>query len=342
MGPTVRRGLLLLAALLTLAPRGEAHEVRPAFLEIRETAADAYDVLWKVPARGEYRLRLHARLPKECTGAPTHGSFVGGAFVERWQATCPGGLVGRTVDIEGLSATRTDVLARLERADGTTQTVRLTPEQTSFVVLAAPSALEVSKTYFVLGVEHILLGIDHLLFVLGLLFLVGNWKQLVGTVTAFTVAHSITLAAATLGWVHAPQAPIEAAIALSVMFVAAEILHRAQGRGGLAARAPWVVAFVFGLLHGFGFSGALREVGLPEQDIPLALLFFNVGVEVGQLFFIAAVVLVLSTLTRLLRRPGHVERGVWHPETLIRVPVAYAIGTMAAFWTVQRVVGFWG
>jgi hydrogenase/urease accessory protein HupE len=246
------------------------------------------------------------------------------------------------VSIEGLSATRTDVLARLERADGTTQTVRLTPEQTSFVVQAAPSALEVSKTYFVLGVEHILLGVDHLLFVLGLLFLVGNWKQLVGTVTAFTVAHSITLAGATLGWVHAPQAPIEATIALSVMFVAAEILHRAQGRGGLAASAPWLVAFVFGLLHGFGFSGALREVGLPEQDIPLALLFFNVGVEVGQLLFIAAVVLVLSTLTRLLRRPGHTEHGPWHSETLIRLPVAYAIGSIAAFWTVQRVVGFWG
>ena len=337
----MRRVLPLLAALLALAPRGEAHEVRPAFLEIRETAADTYEVLWKVPARGEYRLRLYARLPKECSGAPTHGSFVGGAFVEQWQAKCPGGLVGRTVDIEGLSATRTDVLARLERADGTSQTARLTPEQTSFVVTAAPSALEVAKTYFVLGVEHILLGVDHLLFVLGLLFLVGSWRQLVGTVTAFTVAHSITLAGATLGWVHAPQAPVEATIALSVMFVAAEILHRAQGRSGLAARAPWVVAFVFGLLHGFGFSGALREVGLPETDIPLALLFFNLGVEVGQLVFVAAVVLALSGLTRLLRRPGHAERGPWHSEALIRVPVAYAIGSVAAFWTVQRVAGFW-
>jgi hydrogenase/urease accessory protein HupE len=193
----------------------------------------------------------------------------------------------------------------------------------------------------VLGVEHILLGIDHLLFVLGLLFLVGNWKQLVGTVTAFTVAHSITLAGATLGWVHAPQAPIEATIALSVMFVAAEILRRARGRRDLAARAPWLVAFVFGLLHGFGFSGALREVGLPEQDIPLALLFFNVGVEVGQLVFIAVVVLLLSVATRLLRTSGRTERGPWYSEAMIRVPVAYVIGSVAAFWTVQRMVGFW-
>jgi len=194
--------------------------------------------------------------------------------------------------------------ARLERADGTTQTVRLTPEQTSFVVQAAPSALEVSKTYFVLGVEHILLGVDHLLFVAGAAVPVGNWKQLVGTVTAFTVAHSITLAGATLGWVHAPQAPIEATIALSVMFVAAEILHRAQAAAAWPPARPGWSRSCSGCCTASGFPGALREVGLPEQDIPLALLFFNVGVEVGQLLFIAAVVLVLSTLTRLLRRPG--------------------------------------
>ncbi len=329
-------------AIAWLAPQADAHEVRPAFLEIRETAPETYDVLWKVPARGEYRLGLHVRMPQECGGAPQHGSFVGAAFVEKWQVVCPGGLVGREISIDGLSATRTDVLARVERADGTTQTTRLTPEQVSFEVTAAPSRLAVSKTYFVLGVEHILLGVDHLLFVLGLLFLVGNWKLLVGTVTAFTLAHSITLAGATLGLVHAPQAPVEATIALSVMFVAAEVLHRAQGRAGLAARAPWLVAFVFGLLHGFGFAGALREVGLPQTDIPLALLFFNVGVEAGQLLFIAAVVLLLSTVTRLLRKPGHTEHGPWHSEAMIRVPVAYVIGSVAAFWTVQRVVGFWG
>ncbi len=337
-----RLAAALVLALTWIAPHADAHEVRPAFLEIRETAPDTYDVLWKVPARGEYRLGLHVRMPKECSGAPQHGSFVGAAFVEKWQVECAGGLVGREISINGLSATRTDVLARVERADGTTQTTRLTPEQVSFEVTATPSKLEVSKTYFVLGVEHILLGVDHLLFVLGLLFLVGNWKVLIGTVTAFTLAHSITLAGATLGLVHAPQAPIEATIALSVMFVAAEVLHRAQGRAGLAARAPWLVAFVFGLLHGFGFAGALREVGLPQTDIPLALLFFNVGVEAGQLLFIAAVVLLLSTVTRVVRKPGHTERGPWHSEAMIRVPVAYVIGSVAAFWTVQRVVGFWG
>ena len=164
-------------------------------------------------------------MPPECSGTPTHGNFVGDAFVEQWQARCPDGLVGRVISIEGLSATRTDVLARLERADGTTQTVRLTPEQTSFVVQAAPSALDVSKTYFVLGVEHILLGVDHLLFVLGLLLIVSDRWMLVKTITSFTLAHSITLAIATLGYASAPLPPLNAAIALSILFLGPEIVR---------------------------------------------------------------------------------------------------------------------
>jgi len=333
--------LLLVLLLALAAPASHAHEVRPGYLQVQEVSTDVYDVLWKVPARGEYRLSLYVRLPDSCQGKPSHGTFVADAFVERWQAKCPGGLVGKTLGIDGLSATRTDVLARVERLDGTTQTVRLTPERVSFEVTAAPGGLEVARTYLVLGVEHILLGIDHLLFVLGLLFLVGSWKRLVATVTAFTVAHSITLAAATLGLVHVAQAPVEATIALSIMFVAAEIIHGAHGEPRLATRAPWLVAFVFGLLHGFGFAGALREIGLPQKDVPLALLFFNVGVEAGQLLFIAAVVAVFSVLTWLVRARGDDDRGPWRSETLIRTPVAYAIGSIAAFWTVQRVIGFW-
>ncbi len=336
-----RRLMLSLLAVLMIGAAARAHEVRPAYLEIRQVDAETFDVLWKVPARGEYRLSLHARLPEACRGAPSQGVFVGAAFVDRWRAQCPGGLVGRTIAIDGLSATRTDVLARIEWADGTTHTVRLTPEQTSFRATAAPGALEVARTYVGLGVEHILLGVDHLLFVLGLLFLVGSWKQLVGTVTAFTVAHSVTLAAATLGFVHVPQAPVEATIALSVMFLAAEIAHGAQGRARLASRAPWLIAFAFGLLHGFGFSGALRDVGLPQRDIPLALLSFNLGVEAGQLLFVALVVAALSAATRLAGRRGAAAHGPWLSEALIRTPVAYAIGSIAAFWTVQRVAGFW-
>jgi len=332
--------LLLVLVVGGFAGETAAHEVRPGYLEIRQSAEDRYDIVWKVPARGEYRLSMYVRMPETCTGAPAHGTFVGAAFVEKWQATCPDGLVGEIITIDGLSATRTDVLARVERLDGTTQAVRLTPEQTSFEVTASPSALQVAKTYLVLGIEHILGGIDHLLFVLGLLFLVSNWRRLVATVTAFTVAHSITLAAATLGLVHVAQAPIEATIALSVMFVAAEIIHAAKGRVGLAARAPWIVAFVFGLLHGFGFAGALKEVGLPDKDIPLALLFFNVGVEAGQLLFIAAVVAVLSLAAWLLSRGRREDRSPWHAETLIRLPVAYLIGSISAFWVLQRVFAF--
>jgi hydrogenase/urease accessory protein HupE len=342
MNLALRRGfvLMLLLAVAPL-PSAQAHEVRPGYLEVRQVDAEAFDVLWKVPAKGEYRLRLHARMPGECTGEPSHGSFVAGAFVERWRAICPGGLSGRSIDIEGLSATRTDVLARIQWSDGTVQAVRVTPEHTSFVAQAAPGALAVSKTYLVLGVEHILLGIDHLLFVVGLLFLAGNWRRLIATVTAFTVAHSITLAAATLGLVHVAQAPVEAAIALSIVFVAAEIVRGTHGGPRLSGRAPWLVALVFGLLHGFGFAGALREIGLPQTDVPLALLFFNVGVEIGQLLFIAVVVAVFSSLAWLARRSGWRTQQPWHSAPLNRTVVAYGIGSAAAFWTVQRVVGFW-
>jgi hydrogenase/urease accessory protein HupE len=333
--------LLAAVALIVISAPARAHEVRPGYLELTEAGTDAYDVTWKIPARGEYRLGMYVQLPQNCSGAPSSGSFIGGAYVERWQAQCRGGLVGERITIEGLSSLRTDVLVRVERSDGTTQTARLTPEETSFEVIAAPSRAGVAKTYFVLGVEHILLGIDHLLFVLALLFLVSDWKRLIATVTAFTIAHSITLAAATLGWVHVPQAPVEAVIALSVVFVASEILHVAQGKPSFTARSPWIVAFIFGLLHGFGFAGALREVGLPQKDIPLALLFFNVGVEAGQIIFIVAVVALFSLVSRLLPGRAAAEGGPWHAEQLIRVPVAYLVGSVAAFWVIERVVGFW-
>jgi hydrogenase/urease accessory protein HupE len=183
-----------------------------------------------------------------------------------------------------------------------------------------------------LGVEHILLGIDHLLFVLALLMIVAGWRKLVATVTAFTLAHSITLAAATLGWVHVPQAPVEAVIALSILFVAAEIVHWKQGRPGITRRKPWLVAFTFGLLHGFGFAGALTEIGLPEHAIPLALLFFNLGVEAGQLLFIGAVFAAWAVLSRI-PWPERVLEQAW------RVPV-YVIGALAGFWTIERIAGF--
>jgi len=323
-----------------------AHEVKPGYLEIREAGAGNYDVLWKVPARGERRLGLYVRLPGQCKSGEPESHFTAGAYLERWRTRCDDTLTGSSIAIDGLSATRTDVLARVERADGTSQTVRLTPRAPAFTVSAVAGTGEVIKTYFVLGVEHILLGIDHLLFVLALLFLVRNWPRLIGTVTAFTVAHSLTLAAATLGWVQVAQPPVEAAIALSIVFVAAEVLHARQGHPGLAARMPWVVAFVFGLLHGLGFAGALREVGLPEHAIPLALAFFNIGVEAGQLLFIAVFFMLLWASSKLLSpRPARSERratsSTWGTAGKLSLPGAYVIGTLASFWLIERTYGFW-
>jgi hydrogenase/urease accessory protein HupE len=315
--------VLLLAFMATAA---HAHEMRPGFLQVQEIRKDSYDVVWKVPANGEYRLSLYAQLPKECIGKPTQGSFVGGAFVERWHANCAGGLIGRSIAIEGLSATRTDVLVRIERLDGTTQTVRLTPEQASFVVTASPGRLEVARTYFVLGLQHILLGVDHLLFILGLLLIVTDRWMLVKAITAFTLAHSITLAVATLGYASAPVPPLSAAIALSILFLGPEIVRVWRGETSFTIRHPWVVAFVFGLLHGFGFASGLTTLGLPQRDIPVSLLFFNLGVEAGQLSFVITVILLERAFRNLEIR--------W--ARAVQLLPGYAVGSLGAFWTIQR------
>jgi len=321
-----------LVACACLALPAAAHEVRPAYLELREIDASHWEGVWKVPARGEARISLDLRLPERCTEpTPRARTDVAGATTERFRLDCSEGLVGETIAIEGLAGTLTDALVRIQRADGGSQVVRLTPTSPRFEVVAATPSVDVARTYAVLGIEHIGLGLDHLLFVLGLLLLVEGRRRLLATVTAFTVAHSVTLAASTLGWVRLAQQPVEAVIALSIVFVAGEIAHEARGRSGLTRRWPWLVAASFGLLHGFGFAGALREVGLPESAIPLALLFFNVGVEIGQLLFIAAVLTVLA-LARRARLP--------EPAWASLVP-AYGIGVVAAYWTIERVAGFW-
>ncbi len=323
---------LWIPLLLLTAFGANAHEVRPAYLELRQTAPDSYDVLWKVPAAGDnLRLGIYVRFPGDIKElSEPRGFFSDNAYIERWRIQHAGGLDGQIIHIDGLAATKIDVLARIERVDGVTQTARLLPDAPSFIVEATPSGWNVSATYLILGIEHILLGIDHLLFVLALVLLVKGWKRLVGTITAFTVAHSITLAAATLGFVHVPGPPVEACIALSIVFVAAEIIRSRQGKPGLTERAPWVVAFAFGLLHGLGFAGALAEVGLPQQAIPLALLLFNVGVELGQLLFIGAV-LAIGAGVRLV--------SVRAPKWSWRV-VPYTVGSIAVFWVIERVAGF--
>jgi hydrogenase/urease accessory protein HupE len=326
----------LVALLLCISIGAHADIFRPAYLELRETpqtsgVADRYDVMWKVPMMGDSRLAVRIRFPDGTTQlTPPQRVFTGNAYVERWQVSRSGGLAGQTLSIDGVAGGVTDVIVRVEHLDGTSQVDRVLPDKPQFVVKGATGTVEVAWSYLVLGVEHILGGVDHLLFVLALLLIVSGGKRIFLTITAFTVAHSITLVAATLGWVHVPGPPVEAMIALSIVFVAAEIVHGLRGKPGLTARAPWVVAFSFGLLHGFGFAGALAEVGLPQKAIPVALLTFNVGVELGQLMFVAMALLVGTALRRV-----PLQRQAWMPYAL-----PYAIGCVAMFWVIERVGAF--
>ena len=316
-------------------------ELRPGYLELRQVSAEAYHLLFKIPARGEdMRLAIYVGLPQGTQDVtPPRAFFSEGIYVERRSLRRDGGLIGQVVSIEGLSTTLTDVLVRIESLGGAIQTERLSPLKTSFVVQAVPGAGEVAVTYLRLGIEHILFGFDHLLFVLALVMLVRGWARVAVTVTAFTVAHSITLAAATLGFVSVPGPPLEAAIALSIVLVAVEIVNDRRGTPSLAARWPWVVAFCFGLLHGFGFAGALAEVGLPHQAIPVALLFFNLGVEIGQLAFVAAVLAAGWIFHRAVAfrfEPALVQKTV----NRLDVIAVYAIGAIAAFWLIERTSAF--
>lgn len=325
--------LLVGGVVLWMSNQALAHEVRPGYLELRETAPGSFSILWKVPMRGGARLRLEPRFPGQCSKTtPAASQTLGGAMIQRGTLTCNGDISGGVISITGLEHTLTDVLVRIERLDKSSPTARLTPRDPSFSVPDAVSTRQIATAYLSLGVEHILAGIDHLLFVLALLLIVRGWKTLVATITAFTIAHSLTLGAAVLGYVQVPQQPVEALIALSILFLATEIVHTWQGRPGLAERRPWLVAFVFGLLHGLGFAGALSEVGLPSHAIPLALLFFNIGVELGQLLFVAAVMSLRGLWLRVAERPMG-----W-----ALMPATYAIGGVAASWTIDRVAGFWG
>jgi hydrogenase/urease accessory protein HupE len=322
--------LLAIFTIFGLAQPLAAHESRPAFLDIREFAAGQYEVLWKRPMRGEYVIGFTIGWPEECAPRVTNESQVPGASITRMLLYCgETGLVGGTITIDRLSETSAEVLVRVEFADGTNQTQLLRPASPFMTVEGPRSAFAVGVEYLLLGFDHILAGIDHLVFVLGLTLIVGGGWRLVKTITAFTVAHSITLALSALGLVRVSQAPVEAAIALSIVFLARELLLLRQGQPGLTSRMPWLVAFIFGLLHGLGFAGALREIGLPPGDIPLALLAFNLGVEAGQLAFVGVVLALMAIGRRVYSNTL--------PNWLGQVP-AYAIGTVAAFWTLERIL----
>lgn len=330
MRPT-RAGALAFFGLLAfagVAGNASAHEVRPGFLQLREGDPGVYEVTWKVPALGEMRLHLDPVFPDTCVQrTPPSRHADGGAYIDSWSIACEGGLQGRRIEIAGLRQTLTDVMVRLQPAgDGPVQTYMLRSVEPAVTIGAAGEAATPMLGYFTIGVEHILLGIDHLLFVLGLLLIVKDRWMLLKTITSFTVAHSITLGIATLGFASAPVAPLNAAIALSILFLGPEIVRSWRGQSSFTIEHPWVVAFAFGLLHGFGFASGLNTVGLPTAEIPLALLFFNLGVEAGQVGFVALVI--------GLERAFAALQIVW-PRWAEMTP-GYVVGTLGAYWTIER------
>jgi len=321
----LRRALATL--IVVLGGAVHAHETRPGYLELRQNDPDTYALLWKRPTGGEVEIQIAPAVPGGCRlVTPDQQQLTPGAVVVRGTLQCRGGLAGKTLRIAGLETTITDVLIRIEHADGRVESHLLRPATPSVTLGEATSGLQRAASYLQLGVQHILLGVDHLLFVLGLLLIVRDRWMLVKTITAFTVAHSITLAIATLGYASAPLLPLNAAIALSILFLGPEIVRVWRGETSFTIRHPWVVAFVFGLLHGFGFASGLTAMGLPRAEIPLALLLFNVGVELGQIAF---VVLVL-----LLERAFHTLQIRWS-RFAMALP-GYAVGSLGAFWTIQR------
>jgi hydrogenase/urease accessory protein HupE len=333
--------LLILVAVAAFLQMAQAHESRPAYLEINETIPGRYDVLWRTPLNAGMPLPIVLKFPNGVDNVREPATReLPDSLVERRIIRVSDSLTGKRIDFVGLQATITDVLVRVRLLDGSEATTVVRPSKAWVEITGSRGLLAVASSYALLGIEHILFGLDHLLFILALMILVKGWRRLVGTITAFTVAHSITLAAATLGFVHVSAKPVEATIALSIVFVACEIVHGRRGRSGLAEGWPWVIAFSFGLLHGLGFAGALREVGLPQNAIPLALLFFNIGVELGQLLFIGVVMAVIAVGVRAARKFSQSDVTPQSAFAWCENISAYAIGGVAAFWLIERTLSF--
>ena len=322
---------IIVFIFLSLANITAADEMRPAYLELTQQGKNIFAVVWKVPLNKNQQSAINAVFPAGCSHqAEPVSQTIGNARLQRWYLYCAEEIVGQRITVEGLSRSNTDVLLRLSWLDGAVVTVLLKPSRPYYDIPVKSTAIDIALTYLVLGAEHILQGVDHLLFVFALLLMVVGVRRLVATITAFTLAHSLTLGAATLGWVHVPQQAVEAVIALSILFLAVELIHGKQGRQGMAEKWPWLIAFIFGLLHGFGFAGALAEIGLPQQAIPLALVFFNVGVELGQLLFITTVLILFWTL--------RVKQ--WAVFRQAEMLVIYGIGSFSSFWLLERISFF--
>ncbi len=323
---------LLVSMLMMLSTPLQAHELQPSAFEMRQLTAQRYELAWRAPLyfKNPHPARLALPDDWQIVSGPGVERFAD-AILHRYVVNVPEKkLEGAVIRFIGLEATITDVFARFVWLDGSEITAIARPSQPWIEVVVQPSAWRIISDYTILGVEHILFGFDHLTFVFALLLIVSGTRRLLITVTAFTLAHSITLATATLGIVWIPGPPIEAVIALSILFLASELVKVNRGQISHTAQYPWIVAFTFGLLHGFGFAGALNDIGLPQNEVALALLMFNLGVEIGQLLFIAAALVVLVILHPLKSLvPG------W-----CRQVSAYALGGIAAFWLIERLVQF--
>ncbi len=319
----------VLLGLMAMPIPGWAHPLDPALLELWESENAEIEVLWRLPLTQPIDAPLHPVLPGRCTevSSPSVGES-GSGLIQRWRVACRvRSLVGERIGVEGLRERKTDALLRIHLADGRVVQTVLRGDSPFFIVPQHTGSLDVVRDYVALGFEHILTGLDHLLFVLGLVLLVHGQRRLLWTITAFTLGHSVTLSLAVLGFVHIPPRPVEALIACSIFAVAMELTREAQGRPLGIGREPWAMAFAFGLLHGLGFAGALAQVGLPTDEIPLALFSFNIGIEVGQLLFVGVVLAVRAAF------------GL-HPVRWLKVSTllpAYAIGSLAAFWVFERV-----
>ena len=329
--------LLLLFTSLTINSTVFADEYRPAFLQLTEVQLNTFEVLWKLPVRSNMRPNIDLPLPTNAqVKMPVRTSLAPGALIEISTLHFDEGLAGRTLSAEGLGAASTEILLRIEYLAGTVETQRLTPSAPTYTVQGTPSTRDVISTYWVFGIEHILQGTDHLLFVACLIFIARTWRRILLTITGFTVAHSITLTLAALDKVQLPIPPIEAIIALSIVFLAREII--VKNKNTLTWRYPIVISSTFGLLHGFGFASALSELGLPQTEVPAALLAFNIGVECGQILFVFCVMLVAQCINRLFKRLRHYPI---HWPARFETVATFTIGSITTFWTLQRISSFW-
>ncbi len=326
-----RRWAFLALLLALCAPLG-AHEVRPGYLELTARDHGLVAVVFKQPLNAGRLLPLDPMLDPACAESDRPHEFedTGTALIERWELDCSGAeqtLLGRRLWIEGLDRTLTDAMLTVRLADGTELTTLLRPDGEPFEI--SRDAEVGAWAYLELGIEHLLFGFDHILFVIGMVLYVRRPWQIVQVVTSFTVAHSITLALSSLGLVRLRQTPVEVVIALSILFLAVELAKPDAERSPLTSKRPWLVAFGFGLLHGFGFAGALAEIGLPQSAAALALFLFNVGVEIGQLMIVAAMMVAMALLARSGLQPG---------GPLTRLSVLF-LGVLSAYWFLERLFG---